>query len=67
MNEANINLNLTVDETNATLAGISKLPYEVAAGLIEKIRGQAIPQVQAEQGAVQEGVATEPQLLTEQK
>lgn len=61
MNE--INLNLTIDETNVTLAGLSKLPYEVSAGLIDKIRGQAVPQ--ANQEAVQEQAQTGPQLLTE--
>lgn len=62
-----INLTLTMDETNATLAGLTKLPYEVSANVINKIRNQAIPQVvqQAPQDSVTEDTVSDPQLLTE--
>ena len=58
-----INLNLTVDDVNNSLAGISNLPYNVAAPLIQKIRDQALPQV--EQPSVAEATEQGPQLLTE--
>lgn len=46
-----IKLELTVEEVNFTLAALSKQPFEQVAALIEKVRSQAIPQVQAEQPA----------------
>lgn len=61
-----INLTLTMDETNATLAGLTKLPYEVSADVINKIRNQAIPQVvKTEVQPVEEQAAQGPELLTE--
>lgn len=62
MNE--INLNLTIDETNATLMGLTKLPYEVSANIINKIQQQAAPQV-TPTAEVTEGAVSDPQLLTE--
>lgn len=59
-----INLTLSVDETNAALAGLTKLPYEVSAGVIDKIRGQAIQQVNGGQ-PVDEQTTQSPELLTE--
>lgn len=41
-----IKLELSVEETQIVLVGLTKLPYEVVAGLIEKIKAQAQPQVQ---------------------
>lgn len=41
-----IKLELAVEEVNLTLAALSKQPFEQVVGLIEKIRTQAIPQVQ---------------------
>lgn len=44
-----INLQLTVNEVNATLLALAKLPYETVAPLIDKIRTQALPQVPEDQ------------------
>lgn len=44
-----IKLELTVDETNAVLGWISRGPFNEVAGLIDKIRSQALPQYQAMQ------------------
>jgi hypothetical protein len=41
----NIQLELTVNETNAVLFALAKQPYDTVAQLIEKIRAQALPQV----------------------
>jgi len=60
-----IKLELEVDEVNASLAGLSKLPYEVSVGVIDKIRGQALQQVNAPQNEVIENIAGGPQFLTE--
>lgn len=63
-----IKLTLTVDETNATLAGLTKLPYEVSAGVIDKIRTQATPQVMPPADAgqpIDEQNTQGPELLTE--
>jgi hypothetical protein len=40
-----IKLELSVDEVNGVLMGLSKLPYEFSAPLIEKLKQQADPQV----------------------
>ena len=44
-NENNIQLELTINEINAILLSLAKLPYETVAPLIEKIREQSLPQV----------------------
>ena len=41
-----IKLELSVDETQIVLVALSKLPYEAVAGVIEKVKSQAQPQVQ---------------------
>lgn len=41
-----IKLELSLEETQIVLVGLSKLPYEAVAGLIDKIKDQAQPQVQ---------------------
>jgi hypothetical protein len=47
-----IKLELSVEEVQIALVGLSKLPYEAVAGVIDKIKTQAQPQVQpAEQAA----------------
>lgn len=43
-----IHLELTVNETNAILFALAKQPYDTVASLIDKIRGQALPQVPEE-------------------
>ena len=40
-----IKLDLTIEEVNGVLMGLSKLPYEFLVGIIEKIKQQADPQV----------------------
>ena len=59
----NVNLNLTIDETNVVLASLAKQPYENVADTIGKIRNQAITQVNGT--AVQEETVASNQLLTE--
>lgn len=40
-----IKLELTINEVNAILLSLAKLPYDTVAPLIEKIREQSLPQV----------------------
>ena len=40
-----IKLEFTIEEVNGILMGLSKLPYEFSAPLIEKLKQQANPQV----------------------
>lgn len=65
-----IKLDLTVNEINAILLSLAKLPFETVAPLIDKIRAQAIPQVPEEEGGLDkkeklrtdlEAVALEPE------
>jgi hypothetical protein len=44
--ETNINLQLTVNETNVVLTALRELPHRVVADLIANIMGQAQRQVQ---------------------
>jgi hypothetical protein len=44
-----ITLNLSINETNAILLALAKLPYETVAQLIDKIRTQSLPQVPEDQ------------------
>lgn len=44
-----ITLHLSINETNAILLALAKLPYETVAQLIDKIRTQSLPQVPADQ------------------
>ena len=41
-----IKLDLTIEEVNAVLGSLGKAPYELAQPVIDKIKQQAIPQVQ---------------------
>ena len=41
-----ITLELHVDEVNGILGALGQLPFAQVAGLVEKIKAQAIPQVQ---------------------
>ena len=52
-----INLELTLDEVNGVLGSLGKMPYELAYPLIDKIKQQAIPQVQVAPVEVAEVVA----------
>jgi hypothetical protein len=42
-----IKLELSIEEVNAILSVLGKAPYEFAQPLIDKIKQQGIPQVQA--------------------
>jgi hypothetical protein len=42
-----IELKLTVEDVNGILSALGKAPYELAHPIIEKIRLQGVPQVQA--------------------
>ena len=46
-----IKLELDIKEAELVVAGLYKLPMEVAEPIVNKIKSQAIPQVQAEQQA----------------
>lgn len=53
---------LTLDEANLILAALGKAPFDQVAGLINKIKEQATPQlerVQAEMAAQQEAAKAE--------
>ena len=43
-----IKLELTIDETNLVLQALGNAPYAQVVALVEKIRTQATPQVQAQ-------------------
>jgi hypothetical protein len=44
-----IKLELSVNEVNAILLALAKLPFETVAPLIENIRDQSLPQVPEDQ------------------
>lgn len=46
-----INLTLEINEVEAVVAGLRKLPMELVEETVMKIKIQAIPQIQAEQTA----------------
>lgn len=46
-----IKLNLTIEEINGIIGTLSMLPFNQVAGLVNKIREQAIPQVQEAEAA----------------
>jgi len=48
-----INLNHTIEEVNVLLHALSQMAYRDVAGLIDKLKGQAEPQVQAIQAQQQ--------------
>ena len=49
-----INLTLEINEVEAVVAGLRKLPMELIEETVNKIKIQAIPQIQAVQMAAQE-------------
>ena len=54
-----INLQLSLDQINAILESLGAQPYIKVSGLIEELRSQAIPQVQAlEQAQKTEAIQT---------
>ena len=50
---------LTLDEANLVLAALGKAPFEQVAGLINKMRDQAQPQLPALQAAQEAAQAEE--------
>lgn len=54
---------LTLDEANLVLASLGKQPYDSVASLIQKLRGQAQPQLERVQAEIeaQQKVAAETQ------
>lgn len=49
MNEENVkkvNLELTLDEVNVVLAGLGELPAKTSLNVIDKVRSQAVSQLQ---------------------
>jgi hypothetical protein len=52
-----IKLDLTIEEVNGCLIALGKAPYEMAQPIIDKIKQQAIPQVQVAPVEVAEVVA----------
>jgi hypothetical protein len=46
-----IKLSLTIEDVNAIISVLGMLPFNQAAGIIGKVREQAIPQVQAAEAA----------------
>ena len=50
-----IKLTLTIEEVNGIIGTLSMLPFNQVAGLVAKIREQAIPQVQAAEAAGNHG------------
>jgi hypothetical protein len=48
---SDISITLNLDELNVVMQGLGQLPYAQVSPLVDKIRGQAIPQVQAQQAA----------------
>jgi hypothetical protein len=53
-----ITLNLEVAEVEAVVAGLRKLPMELIEETVNKIKIQAIPQIQAQQTAAQAAETT---------
>jgi len=60
MNELTITLTLSVNEANYILQALQELPGKICNPLSEKIKGQAEPQVQEFQRAMQEQVEGTP-------
>lgn len=52
-----IKLNLEINEVEAIVAGLRKLPMELVEETVNKIKIQAIPQIQAAQTPVAEAEA----------
>ena len=55
-----IKLNLEIQEVEAIVAGLRKLPMELVEETVNKIKIQAIPQIQEIQAAVAESAPVDP-------
>ncbi len=45
-NEKKVQVNITLEQVNIILSGLSKMEYGVVATLVEEIRNQVVPQLQ---------------------
>ena len=50
-----IKLSLTIEEVNGVMQALGNMPYVQVTALVEKVRSQAAPQVQAQDTATNEG------------
>lgn len=48
-NVQKVTLELTLDEVNVLLAGLGELPAKTSLGVIDKVRSQAVGQLQQQQ------------------
>jgi hypothetical protein len=46
-NNSTVTLELSVEDINVVLAGLGELPAKVSLSVIEKVRSQAVAQIQA--------------------
>ena len=60
-----INLTLEINEIEAVVAGLRKLPMELIEETVNKIKIQAIPQIQAIQTAAIEAAKPQPETPAE--
>ena len=60
-----ISLNLEINEVEAVVAGLRKLPMELIEETVNKIKIQAIPQIQAQQAAAQAAADPQPEAPAE--
>lgn len=58
-----ITLTLEIQEVEAVVAGLRKLPMELIEETVNKIKIQAIPQIQAQQAAIQAAAQEEAEKL----
>lgn len=59
-------LTLEIQEVEAIVAGLRKLPMELIEETVNKIKIQAIPQIQDQQAAAQETAETQPEIPVKQ-
>lgn len=60
MSEQNLTFEVNVEEANLIAAALGELPAKASMGLIQKLQGQASPQLQQQNEAV-----SKPEVLTE--
>ena len=61
-----INLTLEINEVEAVVAGLRKLPMELIEETVNKIKIQAIPQIQSQQAETQAAAEPQPEVPAEQ-
>lgn len=55
-----LKLELSIEETQMVLNSLGAQPFNQVAGLVEKIKGQALPQVQALEAEAARAAAAQP-------